>query len=168
MCTLLMYYTLMHLCLPASLWLLCQNAVRAPDANDPTTWLISPAAAALITPAPLQMRRKKRGKKQEERERGRRKRKRFPITLGRIRRATGLNAQVKQHCLYLFLFSWDLLSGCGHIFNELYNLGENIRNKEFGVSRIMSMNVLVIVMVSSSAPSHTFSIMIRRAKYSHR
>lgn len=95
----------MHVCVPASLWRLCQNAVRAQNASDPTTWLTSPAAAVPITPAPLQMRMKRRGEKQEEGERGRRRRKRFLTTLETIRRNTGLNAQVKQHCfVFIFLF----------------------------------------------------------------
>lgn len=98
-----MYCVLMRVCVPASLWRLCQNAVRAQNASDPTTWLTSPAAAAPITPAPLQMRMTRRGEKQEEGERGRRRRKRFLMTLETIRRNTGLNAQVKQHC-FVFIF----------------------------------------------------------------
>lgn len=93
----------MRVCVAASLWRLCQNAVRAQNASDPTTWLTSPAAAAPITPAPLRMRMTRRGGKQEEGERGRRRRKRFLTTLETVRRNTGLNAQVKQHC-FVFIF----------------------------------------------------------------
>lgn len=101
---------------PTSPLLPCRNAVRHQDANDPTTWLTSPALAAAITPAPPQMRRRRRRgeslSKPEAEKRGKRK---FLMTLGRARIRTWQSAQVKlQHSTAdLFtqsvLFTWGLV-----------------------------------------------------------
>lgn len=89
---------------PASPWLPCQNAVRHQDVNDPTTWLTSPVVAAPITPAPPQTKKRRRGEKQEEEEEERRGRRKFPTTLGKARRRTWLNAQVKRQASTVDLF----------------------------------------------------------------
>lgn len=103
------------------------------------------------------MRMKKRGEKQEEGERGRRKRKRFLMTLERIRRETGLNAQVKQLYIYFLktyfqvvIYFFYLVFEC-YLFFKNYNLPEHYQlsiitnNLEW---RMMSISVLVIVMVT--------------------
>jgi len=83
-------------CILASRWAPCQNAVRHQDVNDQITWLTSPAAAAATIPAPRQMKKKRRREEKQEEEVERKEgRRKFPTTSVTARRRTWLSAQVR-------------------------------------------------------------------------